>query len=1140
MRNNILYVCLVLSMLFGVQAHSQDNTSQTGKTFLKVLNNPKSFNMQNVNHLLHGHSGGLYKQGEWKQVDYFTDQLGISHYKYQLIVEDVPVLRHIYTVHVNGNKIQSISGEVSGLKLKNADYILSESQALDKALAHVEAKVYMWQDTSEEEHLKVEQHDPNASYYPKGTKAWLANGSSLVPVWQFDIYAKSPLSRAFIYVSAENGEVIESSPRIYHTTVTGTAQSAYNGVVDIQTDSVGPNLYQLNDASRGNGIITWNMQNSTSHANAVHFEDNDNVWNNFSPAEDIYAIDAHWGAIKTYDYYQTEHNRNSIDGNGFTLNSYVHYDFNYANAFWDGTRMTYGDGGGGISALTTSDIAGHEITHGLTNFTADLIYSYESGALNESFSDIFGTAIEFYAKPQSADWLVGAEIGVTLRSMSNPKQYGDPNCYLGDNWHTAPSDNGGVHINSGVQNFWYYLLVNGGTSTNDLGDAYSVSAIGMEKASAIAFRSLTVYLTPSSNFMDARTYAIQSAKDLYGDCSNEVTQTANAWYAVGVGDAYQPTVNAAFTANQKQACQAPLTVAFVNQSSHGISYLWDFGDGNTSTDINPVHTYNQNGNYTVTLTTNAGSCGNDSTEVVDFVQIDPDKPCVTTMVRNGRTATQTTCEGLILDSGGEGDYENNTEDEITIAPTGAGSVTLHFDEFDIEEGLGTLCNYDELIVYDGPSRSSSIIARYCNNNLPPDSLVVTNMYGAVTIVFESDDAVTRGGFKIRYNCSPSEVAPVADFDAEQNETCRGAVQFTDNSTYGATSWSWDFGDGKTSTDQNPNHWYHTGGVYTVVQTVQNSNGTDSKTKVNIVQVQTVANGGVNRLVGSSNIDTLVSLNAPGTSYWYNDLSQPYMDTGNQFLLDVNAPYSKVYLVQEQALQIVNGAKPDNNNGNNGNVFNNVQGLIFDVFTEAVLKSVKVYAGSPGNRLIVLQDELGNEVESKLVFVPSGESRVDIGFTIQPGSNYNLTVDNSETISMFRNNGGVNYPYAVGSIAEIKRSTANQQPFNYYYFFYDWEMHQKPCLSEVEEIDVDGINSVNEVGNSSFSIYPNPAENMVNISNQNGAHFELEILNVAGQLIYMNSAILDSYQVNTSDWAKGVYMVNIYTDGVKKTRKLVIQ
>jgi hypothetical protein len=203
--------------------------------------------------------------------------------------------------------------------------------------------------------------------------------------------------------------------------------------------------------------------------------------------------------------------------------------------------MTYGDGDAahGKKPLTAIDVCGHEITHGLTSFTANLNYSNESGAMNEGFSDIFGTAIEFYGRPENADWIIGKDF-YAIRSMSNPNAFSDPDTYKGTYWYTGTSDNGGVHTNSGVLNYWFYLLSMGGSGTNDKGTAFNVSGITINKAAAIAYKTLTEYLIPTSQYADARRLSIKAAETLYGVGSPEATQTTNAWIAVGVVETAPP------------------------------------------------------------------------------------------------------------------------------------------------------------------------------------------------------------------------------------------------------------------------------------------------------------------------------------------------------------------------------------------------------------------------------------------------------------------------------------------------------------------------------------------------------------------------------------------------------------------------
>uniref|UniRef100_UPI0035614559 M4 family metallopeptidase n=1 Tax=Lutibacter sp. TaxID=1925666 RepID=UPI0035614559 len=281
-------------------------------------------------------------------------------------------------------------------------------------------------------------------------------------------------------------------------------------------------------------------------------------WDN--AAKDNGALDAHWGAEMTYDYWLTKHGRNSFNNTGAAINSYVHYDAAYDNAFWDGSRMTYGDGSsngtvgnGYFDILTSLDVAAHEIGHAICTYTADLAYQKESGAMNEAFSDIWAAAVEAYAAPEKSTWLIGEDIerrttSVALRSMSNPKDEGQPDTYGGTNWvnvncgtPTQTNDYCGVHTNSGVLNHWFYILSVGKTGSNDIGSSYSVSGIGIDKAAQIAFRLESVYLSANSTYADARTSGIQSAEDLYGVGSPEVIATTNAFYAVGVGSEYGNT-----------------------------------------------------------------------------------------------------------------------------------------------------------------------------------------------------------------------------------------------------------------------------------------------------------------------------------------------------------------------------------------------------------------------------------------------------------------------------------------------------------------------------------------------------------------------------------------------------------------------
>lgn len=256
---------------------------------------------------------------------------------------------------------------------------------------------------------------------------------------------------------------------------------------------------------------------------------------------DTVAQTAHDNLSQTYDFYDQVFGRDSLDDNGFALISTVHYGNNYNNAFWNGSQMAYGDGDGNVFAPLGNalDVAAHELTHGLTTFTSNLIYQNESGALNEAMSDIMGAAVEAWAGGGSVNsntWKLGEVIytpntpGDALRYMNNPTQDGSSRDYYPTRY-TGSADSGGVHWNSGIANLAFQLLVDGGT--HPLGKTTNnVPGIGMTKARAIFYRTNVVYLTASSNFEAARAASVQAANDLYG--ASDAAAVHEAWCAVGV------------------------------------------------------------------------------------------------------------------------------------------------------------------------------------------------------------------------------------------------------------------------------------------------------------------------------------------------------------------------------------------------------------------------------------------------------------------------------------------------------------------------------------------------------------------------------------------------------------------------------
>lgn len=264
------------------------------------------------------------------------------------------------------------------------------------------------------------------------------------------------------------------------------------------------------------------------------------------PTADVAVNEAYDGSGYTYDLYNDIYQRNSIDGNGMRLDSTVHYRVGYDNAFWDGEQMVYGDGDENLpeserifNRFTIAvDVMGHELTHGVTQYEANLTYSQQPGALNESVSDVFGSLVKQYHLQQiagDADWLIGEGLltanvkGVALRSMKAPgTAYDDPvlgkdpqPAHMKDYVNTL-SDNGGVHINSGIPNHAFYLI------------AVELGGFAWEKAGQIWYVTLRDKLKSSSNFQNCADLTYQTAADLFGAGSLEQQAVQKGWAGVGI------------------------------------------------------------------------------------------------------------------------------------------------------------------------------------------------------------------------------------------------------------------------------------------------------------------------------------------------------------------------------------------------------------------------------------------------------------------------------------------------------------------------------------------------------------------------------------------------------------------------------
>ncbi|MBM3443331.1 MAG: hypothetical protein FJX89_11610, partial [Bacteroidetes bacterium] len=471
----------------------------------------------------------LRGEDELRLISKETDGIGFVHERYAQYYRQVRVEAAEYVIHHRNGVVSSMTGHFRQIPDLDVTPSLTAAKGLERAMQQVGATVYAWEPAVRKGYPGYEK--PQGALVVWDGSLPGKQGPRLA--WKFDIYAQEPLYRAYVFIDARTGAFLEEHLLIHEANAPSSGTTLFNGTQTFTADLTA-GVYKLRATATSGGVETYSLNNGTSYTAATDVTSTTSLF-----TSDPTANQAHWGTEKTLAYYKAMHNRSSYNNQGAILRSYVHYSTKYVNAFWDGSRMTYGDGNGtSYRPLVSLDIVGHEITHGVTQYSANLVYRNESGALNESFSDIFGEAVENYAKG-SNDWLMGCDIGVNgcgaFRSMKNPNAYRHPDTYGGSYWYTGTDDNGGVHYNSGVQNKWFYILAMGESGTNDLGAAYSVAGIGLQKAAAIAYRNLAFFLTSSSTFAQARTGAIQAANDLYGAGSPEAVATTNAWYAVGVG-----------------------------------------------------------------------------------------------------------------------------------------------------------------------------------------------------------------------------------------------------------------------------------------------------------------------------------------------------------------------------------------------------------------------------------------------------------------------------------------------------------------------------------------------------------------------------------------------------------------------------
>ena len=512
----------------------------------------KSAAVSRAQSLVAGNAGNVVRRAAGDAFvarDAVVDADGTEHVRFQRSFGGLPVIGGDFVVHSRDGKLRDVSQTLKSTTRPDLASRISTDQAIVEAGARFGS---------------VFQGAPTAR------KVVYARGAS--PVLAHEVVFKgikadqTPTEMHYI-VDARSGRVLDQWDTVQTaqpgpgggscnaTAAVGTGKSLTEGNVVLNTIKCGSS-YQLVDSTRGNGA-THNMSMLTTGMGAV-FTGTTNVWGTglLGNAQTV-AADAHYGIATTWDYYKTQHGRSGIANDGVGAVSRVHYGRNYGNAFWSDSCfcMTFGDGDNGatILPLIALDVAGHEMSHGVTSRSAGLIYSGDSGGLNEATSDIFGTMVEYFAgNPNDpGDYVIGeklytnnAAMNKAIRWMFKPSLDGASyDCY------SAAVSSADPHYSSGVGNHFYYLLAEGAVVPAGFGAGTwanlsaasmvcngntSLTGIGRTAAGKIWYRALTVYMTSGTTYPQARAATLSAATDLYGMGSTQYNAVAAAWSAVSV------------------------------------------------------------------------------------------------------------------------------------------------------------------------------------------------------------------------------------------------------------------------------------------------------------------------------------------------------------------------------------------------------------------------------------------------------------------------------------------------------------------------------------------------------------------------------------------------------------------------------
>ena len=554
-----------------------------------------------INDITQNHKSNFRLQSNintlYKTEERYDSLIGKKFYRFMQLYNNIPVEKSMFNIIYNSQQ-NPVTANGNIYKNINVNTVptISGSQAINFALSAVPATTYYWQDSTMQTIIKQVTMDSLATYYPIAELIILpiTNLNQIIYYLAYKVRIgklDSINEVVDVYLNANSGSILyknkissscfsdqhmneclneeesannlKSKNNSFNVDCStadcqqGSANLHKYGSQYIYTDKfkkLGDCKYRLKDNCTGTTLYTRKATTIGSNFNgSVDIIDNTNVWTNGGDDRD--GATAHWCMEKSHEYYINKFGRNGWDGSNSQANLFTNNPGGgqRGGGLFNGSAIFLTKQGSQKQhPLVFLDCVGHEFTHGMAFNTAKLhLGGQEAKAINEGFGDIFGTMIEFYTianynTGQNANYLF-AELtssnGSEDRNLSDPNNVSDPDTYNGAFWSTSTNDDAFSHDNNGVLNFWFYLLAEGGSGNNDINSPYCVVGLGKDKASQIAWTTLTTKLTPATNYSNCRALSISAAEDLYGINSNEVAQVTAAWYAVGVGANFVGQVN---------------------------------------------------------------------------------------------------------------------------------------------------------------------------------------------------------------------------------------------------------------------------------------------------------------------------------------------------------------------------------------------------------------------------------------------------------------------------------------------------------------------------------------------------------------------------------------------------------------------